>query len=185
MSKDNIDELFHQLKNDFDVEDPRRDHKERFLAKLNNHNKVLAKKTTRTFWKPFLSIAASIILLITIVIGTQQTDDSRELASVSPEMSVTQDFFTTTIATELSKIQNEKSPEVQTLIADAMKQLNILEKDYQSLKQDLTISGDDSRVIYAMISNFQNRIDLLQKTLEQIKNVKQLNNTTNENKNTI
>ena len=36
-----------------------------------------------------------------------------------------------------------------------------------------------------MISNFQNRINILQNTLEQIENVKQLNNTTNEKSTTI
>jgi hypothetical protein len=85
----------------------------------------------------------------------------------------------------LKKITDESSPETQSLINDALKQMKILENDYESLKKDLTESNDDNRVIYAMISNFQKRIDLLKNTLEQINTVKQLKNISNENESTI
>ena len=47
-------------------------------------------------------------------------------------------------------------------------------------KIDLTESGKDQRVIYAMISNFQSRIDILTTVLEQIEDVKQLKTNTNQ-----
>ena len=50
---------------------------------------------------------------------------------------------------------------------------------------DLNESGDDHRVIYAMISNFQNRINILQNTINQIKIIKQLKNQSNETISTI
>ena len=53
------------------------------------------------------------------------------------------------------------------------------------LKEDLTISGDDSRVIYAMISNFQSRIEVLQNVLQKIEEIKQLKQITNENATTL
>ena len=125
-------------------------------------------------------IAASIVLLVTVFVGINKQEDVLDLASVSPEMAETQDFFTTSIDEELRKLQQESSPEVQILIQDALKRIKFLEKDYESLKIDLKNSGEDNRVIYAMISNFQNRIDILQNTLEQINTVKQLKNTSNE-----
>jgi hypothetical protein len=108
-----------------------------------------------------------------------------DLASISPELSETQEFFTTTIAQELSVLNNERSPKTEAIINDALTQINILEKEYESLKVHLSESGDDKRVIYAMIANFQNRIDLLQNVLKQIEEVKQLNNENNENNATI
>ncbi len=188
MSKDKIDQLFNRLKNDYDFEAPSLQHEQRFLAKLHNQGKeniIVISKSKRGLWKPFIGIAASFALLFSIFIGIQQTDDSRDLASVSPKMSETQDFFTTTIGAELTKLQNETSPEAQSLVQDAMRQIKILEYNYESLKQDLSVSGDDDRVIYAMISNFQSRIDLLQNVLQQIENVKQLKNTNYENSTTI
>ena len=100
-------------------------------------------------------------------------------------MSKTQNFFTSTISEELLKLNEERSPDTEVLINDAMNQMKILEKEYESLKIDLTNSGDDKRVIYAMISNFQTRIDLLKSVMETIENVKQLKKNNNENSITI
>jgi hypothetical protein len=100
-------------------------------------------------------------------------------------LSETQAFFTTAIIQEIATLNNERSPKTETIINDALNQVNILEKEYESLKIDLTESGDDKRVIYAMISNFQNRIDVLQNVLKQIEEVKQLNKNNNENNTTI
>ena len=46
-----------------------------------------------------------------------------------------------------------------------MFQMKVWEENYEQLKLDLEASGKDERVIYAMISNFQDRIDLLQNVL--------------------
>ncbi|WP_298537318.1 hypothetical protein [uncultured Algibacter sp.] len=182
MSKDNLDNIFKSLENNFDIEVPNNGHEARFLDKLNNQNNELAKvvKLKRTPWKPLIGIAASIALLISVFIGFNQHENVMDLANVSPEMAETQDFFTTSIDEELKKLKKESSPEVQVLIQDALKRIKLLEKDYETLKVDLKNSGEDNRVIYAMISNFQNRIDILQNTLEQVNIVKQLKNTSNE-----
>lgn len=66
-----------------------------------------------------------------------------------------------------------------------MRRLEALEIEYEALKKDLSKSGDDNRVIFAMISNFQNRIHLLQNTLEHIQNIKQLKHLDNETYTTL
>ena len=185
MKKDTIENLFDNLKHEFDVEEPTENHEKRFMKKLNNQDIVAVNTSKRNLWKPFIGIAASIAILVTVFVGTQPEETANDLASISPEMAETQNFFTSTIATELIKLEKESNPEMKLLIADAMVQIQRLEKEYNSLKEDLSESGNDKRVIYAMISNFQNRIDILQNTLKQIENVKQLKNTQNENSTTI
>ena len=95
-------------------------------------------------------------------------------------MSETQDFFTATIENELKKLNKERSPLTEQIITDALEQIQLLQKDYQKLKRDLTKSGGDQRVIYAMINNFQNRIDILNIVLEEIDTIKNLKTNTNE-----
>ena len=186
MSKDNLDKLFENLQNEFDIEMPNLNHQQRFLDKLNNQNKITKAPVTRlSYWKPLLSIAASVVLLVALFFGMQQEVSAKDLASVSPEMAQTQNFFTSTISNELAKLENETTPETEILVKDAMKQIEKLEAKYELLKQDLSESGDDSRVIYAMISNFQNRIDLLQNVLQKIEEIKQLKQITNENATTL
>ncbi|MFI1743174.1 hypothetical protein [Thalassobellus sediminis] len=187
MSKDNLDNLFNRLEHDFDLETPETNHTQRFLDKLNNkaEPKLTINKRSRQLWKPFMGIAASIALLVSIFIVTQQQPETRDLASVSPKMAQTEDFFIVSINDELNKLQEVSSPETKKIIEDALDRIKNLEKDYENLKYDLNESGNDNQVIYAMISNFQNRIDILQNTLEQINIIKQLKNQSNENSTTI
>lgn len=186
MSTDNLDNMFKDLQGSFDIQEPKEDHKKRFMAKLNNQNQtVQLSKKQWPIWKPLIGVAASVVLIIALVIGNNQDADIAGLASVSPEMAQTQDFFTSTIAIELKKLESASNPETKLLIQDALNQMKRLENEYESLKTDLSESGNDQRVIYAMISNFQNRIEILQNTLQQIEIVKQLKNSKHENNNTI
>ena len=182
MNKNNIDDLFKRLDNNFDVENPSINHEARFLEKLKEQNKPTFKMVnSRTkFLKPFIGIAASLIILISVFIGSQHKEETLDLASVSPKMAQTQDFFTASINEELKKLQEASEPEVQSIIQDALLRINHLEENYENLKLDLKESGEDNRVIYAMISNFQNRIDILQNTLEQINIIKQLKNSSSD-----
>jgi len=158
--------------------EPKDGHRLRFLQQLNEQNKKPVKRLIP--WKP-LAIAASLLVIFALAVpfinpGAAQAD----LASISPEFAQTQHFFTSTIKQELGTLKLEKSPETIILIEDALEQMEVLEKDYEKLKKDLVKSGKDDRVIHAMISNFQNRIDLLQHVLEQIDQLKTLKQETHE-----
>lgn len=186
MSKTTLDNLFEDLNGKFDIEEPTSGHQKRFLDKLNNQNKVVPNNIkVFNLWRPLAGIAASIALIISVFVSIQTSNSHKDLASVSPEMANTQAFFTNAITNELEKLNSEESPEYQDLIVDTMFQIKILEENYEQLKIDLDESGDDKRVIYAMISNFQSRIDLLQNVVEQINNLKQEKLEENENSSTL
>ena len=175
MKEDTIERLFKGLQNDFDIEIPESDHEQRFLEKLkSNKAQVIDKKPKRRFYKPFMAIAASIVLCFGLLFVLQSKPEMSGLASVSPELSQTQDFFTAAITSELNKIRDQRNPENEILVSDALKQMELLEKNYERLKIDLKESGNDKRVIYAMISNFQSRIDILENVLKSIEDFKQL-----------
>ena len=180
MKKDAIDQLFEKLEGDFDIERPRLDHRDRFLSKLNSTDSNLVIETSKSFklWRPFLAVAATLLLSFSLLTIFIQPNNTNDLANISPELSKTQDFFTSTIDNELNKLNKERTPQTKILIDDALKQLKILENDYESLQKDLIKSGEDKRVIYAMISNYQNRINVLQNVMERIDDVKQLKQTT-------
>ena len=178
---DKLTEFIRDNREAFDLEDPNTGHEKRFLARLRaQQDEQSGGSASSTPWKPFLMIAASIVLMFVLVIGSGSGAE-RDLASVSPELANTQDFFTTAISAELEKLNSEDSPEFQDLIVDALFQINLLEQEYQQLKIDLQESGNDKRVIHAMISNFQNRIDILQMVTEQIDEIKQAKDQDNEN----
>lgn len=178
----NIDELFDSLKGEFDIETPKEDHHVRFLDKLNGDS---VKKSSGFNWKPFLSIAASLLIGLSLFIGLNNNDEETGLASVSPEYAEAQDFFTISLESELKKLNDERSPFTEKIINDALIEISDLETEYNQLKTDLEESGNDQRVIRAMIENFESRILILNDVLDNIEKIKQLNISSDETKNTI
>lgn len=186
MKKDKLKELFGRLEGEFDVENPRFLHQQRFLNKLKNQQKPVPKKwKTNRFFKPWMGVAASIAILLTVVFSFQFGNDEKGLAGISTEMAKTQAFYTASIAHELREIKKQQTPENKLLIEDALKQLQKLETEYVKLQKDLTASGGDDRVIFAMISNFQNRINILKNVLEKIQELEQLKQKNHELPTTI
>ncbi len=176
MKNNDFNGLFEDL--NFDIEEPHTGHKERFFNKLDNRFESPAKKDKfRSSWGPVLGIAASFLLAFFLLgefIAPNSSEKASDLAGISPELKQTQEFYTSVIRKELNALNAEKSPETEAIINDALLQMEKLEKNYESLKEDLVISGKDNRVIYAMIQNFQQRIDLLNDVLNQIENIKTL-----------
>ncbi|TYC18167.1 hypothetical protein ES677_01955 [Bizionia gelidisalsuginis] len=183
MKNDNIETLFKDLHQDFNVETPNTGHHARFLEKLDTQNALGAlpiSTSKRELWKPITAIAATIVLLVALTLTLKPNNPVHDLANVSPEMANTQTFFTSVINEKLNTINNAKSPETTLLIKDAMVQMEILEKEYNQLKIDLTESGNDKRVIHAMINNFWNRINLLKEVVDTIEGLKTINYNTDE-----
>lgn len=182
MKTDKLTELFEDL--NFDTAEPKAGHKDRFFEKLEQSKKQTRREPkVRSLWGPFLGIAASIALAI-VLFGNIHMNNvpgrKGDLASVSAEMKETQNFYTSVIQKELKNIEAEKTPETEAMINDALTQMEKLETEYSKLKKDLVNSGQDKRVIYAMISNFQQRIDLLNNVLTQIENIKSLKTQSHE-----
>jgi hypothetical protein len=183
MKKDTIDNLFKNLEGSFNIEETPKEHQHRFLDKLNEQSKSIKLEKYNGFpVRKLLAIAAVFAVIVTIgslFVNTEAT--AADLASVSPEMEQTQSFFTSTINRELKTLTDFNNPDSKYLVQDALKQMDILEKKYKLLKTDLVESGNDKRVVYAMIQNFQNRIILLEQVIEKIEEVKNLNIQKNEN----
>jgi len=161
--KSNLDKIFDQ---NFDLAEPSIGHFERFENRISNPVK---KKTSH--WK-LLSIAASVILLFGIWFGQNLQNDRLELADLSPKMEETQNYFTSLIRTEIESINLQRNGDNEQLIDDSFLRLETLENQYVKLTIELKESNEDRRVIFAMISNYQQRIEILQNLLEQIDTIK-------------
>jgi hypothetical protein len=189
MNKDDLDSFFETQKNKFDIEEPSAIHKALFLEKLKTKDELLfAHKTKqrRSLYISFFGIAASILLIVTLNLNPFSKEENlKDLASVSPEMAKTKNFFTVAISEELYKLKKESIPEAKILILDTTKRLNTLEEAYENLKKDLNESGNDKRVIFAMITNFQMRIEILKTTLQKIDHIKQLKTASYDTNSTI
>ena len=179
MSSENLKKLFKNLEQGLDIENPNLGHEQRFLNKLVKQNEQGFSKTSnskRFSWKPFIGIAASIVLLISVFMFTTKGNSEIDLAKISPEMAETQTLFTSIFTNELSKINSEEMPEYQDLIVDALYKIKVIEEDYNQLVIGLKESPNDQLIISAMIINFQSRINVLQEVMQQIEEAKLSNN---------
>lgn len=158
--KDQLDTFFENT--NFDTDVPRFGHLERFEKRLNPTEKKKA------FSYKWISVAASIILMLGFWLGTNQSNSSIVLADVSPKMQEAESFFVATISQEIREIERFRNPRTEQIIEDALNQLENLEDKYQELVKELNNSNKDRRVIYAMISNYQSRIEILQNVLKQV-----------------
>ncbi|GGH02903.1 hypothetical protein GCM10011416_22180 [Polaribacter pacificus] len=157
----------------FDIEEPPFGHMERFEKRL----KEPRKKKYNFKW---LSLAASLLLLVGIWTGTNLSSSSLALADVSPQMQEAESFFVATIKQEIKEIEKFRNPSTERIINDALNQLKTLEKQYKKLVTDLNKTNNDKRIIYAMIRNYQSRIEVLQDVLKQIDEIKNPKNTEDE-----
>lgn len=184
MKNKNLEELFKDL--DFDVAEPVEGHENRFLEKLKQQKFETRNSggKLRMLWSPWVAVAAGLMLILMLAggsLGSGLLTDSADLAGISPEMKETQEFYTSLIKTELEKVQSASTPETEAIVNDALAQMEKLDKDYENLKKDLKNSGQDKRVIFAMISNLQQRIDVLNNVLQRIEKINELKNPDNEN----
>ncbi len=186
MNEKELDEFLKDL--DFDIAEPADGHYDRFLTKLKKekfpNTSGSQKGKIRMMWGPILAVAAGLLLIFTLAgvsLGPGILTDKGDLAGISPEMKETHQFYTNLIKTELEKVKAANTPETEAVVKDALLQLEKLDVDYGKLKEDLKKSGQDKRVIFAMISNLQQRIDLLNNVMDHIENIKELKNPNNEN----
>lgn len=171
-----LKDKFKELEGQFDVEMPDLGHFDRFQAKLEGESKPQVK---RNFWKP-LAIAASLMLLVSLS-GPLFSSNTTDLKDVSTEMGETQAYFTSVLNQELKSLTALETSENEQIIGDALAQMKKLEVDYKKLTIQLKESNEDKRIVYAMIDNYQKRIDILKSVINQINNINDSKFNSNEN----
>lgn len=174
-----MDDKLHTFfaENSFDIQEPHTGHKTRFLRKLEH-----PKKEKYFSWK-WMSIAASVVLLIGFYLGSSHQKNQYDLADVSPKMAEAQSFFISTINRELKEIEKYRNVETESVIEDSLDEIEELEDNYKNFKQELKVNGNERHAIQAMITNYQQRLEVLERLLiqlELLKNPKKLNTQNDE-----
>ncbi len=173
--KNTIEDFFKENREEFNLTEPNVGHFERFQARLQKVDEK-PKKKGGTPWY-VLAVAASVLMFFGYWMGNynqNSIDKGIELADVSPKMEETQNFYLATIQKELEVIKTKKTTANQKIIDDAFIQLELLETNYRKLTLELKESNADKRVIYAMITNFQNRLQILQNLMDQLEEFEEL-----------
>lgn len=156
-----MEDKLHQFfkENDFDVFEPHQGHLNRFQRKLEAPKKS---KKPSFFW---MSIAASVVLVLGFYLGSYQQKSTYDLADISPKMAEAQNFFVTTINQELKEVEQYRSLETEMVIEDSLNEIEELEDQYKTLVKELSKRDNKHQIIREMIQNYQQRLDVLEKLL--------------------
>ena len=152
-----MEDKLHQFfsENEFDFKEPSTGHLERFERRLN-----ASKQQKNTPWK-WLSVAASVVLIFGFWMGSNHQKSRLDLADVSPKMEEVQNYFVSAIHQEMKTLEKNRSLETETIIENALEQLEELEDSYKIFVIELTKNGTHRRIISAMIKNYQSRLNIL------------------------
>jgi len=135
-------------------------------------------KSNNSPWGRVLKVAAMIMVVCTIAFGyylnSQRISIEKNgiaLHNISSELADTEAFYTTQINEKIESIElvsGELDPAI-------LVQLELLDEEYQSLKDDLKDDADSEEVVNAMIGYYRLKLNMLEKILNEIKKNKDNN----------
>ena len=122
-------------------------------------------------WKPFLKIAASIVLIFVVGFtairfanNSQKYQDGVSLAEISPELAEAEYYYSRLVDEKFALIRSVNN-QLDPLITQ---EISVLDSAYQDLKNDLKDNMDNEEVINAMIQNYRIKLQILEQILDNI-----------------
>lgn len=129
--------------------------------------------------------AAAVAVLVTAISFAWFWDQSRalgteteslSLASVSEKYKEVEYFYKDQMASRLAQLEIEDNEADKYVYNEALAKLSKLDIDYSALEKDLAQNPGNTRIVYAMIQNYQLRITVLETLLQKL-NIKETQKT--------
>lgn len=162
----------------FDSQEPSPGHMERFEQKLHN-------RPSRSLFSriPYALKAAVVLLLValsSILIYEQaqiyyQNQRVLSLQDISDEFGEAEFYYTSLIKNKYQEINrlNRDDPKQKEML---MNELDEMDRLFHSLQKDFQSNPTDQRVINAMISHYQLKLEVMSQIISQLEEVNQVNN---------
>ncbi len=163
----------------FDSQEPSSGHMERFERKLRNSQ-------SRSLFSriPYVLKAAVILLLValsSILVYEQariyyQNQRVLSLQDISEEFGEAEFYYTSLINNKYQQINklNIDDPKQKKIL---MIELEEMDRLFHSLQKDFQANPKDERVINAMISHYQLKLEVMSQIIKQLEEVNQVNKT--------
>ncbi len=181
---DSLEKIIRGNRGTFSNLEPDDGHFDRFGQRLNKR----FKKRWQFNMDRLLKVAA--VLAIALFVGDQVYDrwlqpvEGIQLGDISSEYRETEVFYTTSINSGMTELNDyfsagKLNPDEQGLIR---KELQEMDKLYRELQNELKTNPSDERIIKAMVDYYQTKQAILERILDELKNVQNQNDDSHENK---
>ncbi len=160
----------------FDSQEPSPGHMERFERKVDRQHRSLFARI------PYVLKAAVVLLLValsSILIYEQariyyQNQQVLSLQDISDEFGEAEFYYTSLIKNKYQEIDrlNIDDPKQKEML---MIELDEMDKLFHSLQKDFQTNPTDTRIINAMISHYQLKLNIMSQIIKQLEEVNQIN----------
>ena len=163
----------------FDSFEPAAGHMDRFAGKLGRQRKSLFSRipyAVRVAAMVFLVAASSILVYEQV---TQKIHGSiSDLDVRMKELSEAEFYFASLIQEKHDAIDRYTSsdPEQNKIL---MNELETMDRMLKSLQDDLQTNPTDERIIHAMITHYELKLEVMSQIIRQLENIKQVTNNSN------
>jgi hypothetical protein len=158
---------------------PPEGHFERFELKLSRNSRKHS-----NYWIGFVSgmVAVAFIGILLFFHPGKAEKNSMTLSSVSEQYAEVEFYYTSSISqqtrklTEFSEKYGSDDPSLKMMV----KEIEEYDHTYSQICKELQTTPNDERVINAMITYYQTKLEIINRILKEIEN-KQVKSKTNEN----
>ena len=163
---DQFEKFIMENRSSFDDSEPSND-----LWNKIDHQLGKKKSTLSVIWK----VAAVLFLVSTIALLFDRQIESNSGPALSQEFVEAEDYYMMMINQRRQLITEKLTPEQEQ---EFLSEINDLDSMYLALKKTYQTNSSSERIMDAMINNLQLRLDILNRQLEILENIK---GQTNEN----
>lgn len=166
-----LEEIVLRHKESFDDLEPNEGHFERFESRLNKQKT----KTVEIKINVLIRVAAAVLILISgaIWIIINQTSKTVPYNGYTQEIQEVEYYYSTLVSEKMSQIkQYSNDPELkEKLIQEEFNELDSLNN---VLQKELKTTPGDERVINAIISHYQTKVEILNQILDDLQSIKHI-----------
>ncbi len=180
---DELKKLIAENREMFDSAEPSEGHIDRFSDILNQQNKQ-DNKTINFTWTAMLKVASVAILVV--LSGLYVTERLFELVpeakhtQSNPEFSETQQYYVQMVSLRIGEIEQMDKVMTSEQRQVLMEEMTNMDNMYKKLQNDLNAMPNDPRIMQAMLQHYQMKMDILNRIINDLENVQQLNSPNHE-----
>lgn len=165
---DQLEILIRDSRDEIQNDLPHDGHFERFEMKLDNNRK---KKPVR-FLAYVSSIAAVLVVALLVFTPGQGTSSSYTLSDVSEQYADVETYYQNTINKQFTLLESYEGSLDSEALKVAMEELEAYDTIYIQLCFDLAAAPNDERVINALLSYYQTKLEIVSTILNELENQK-------------
>jgi len=178
---DELKKLIEENRQMFDSAEPSEGHFDKFEKMLMA---TKANKTRSTVWPTLLKVAAIAILIILSGLYVTEHFILKTIPvanNQSTEFNEAQQYYIQLVDQRIGTIEQMKSNMTSEQKELLIQELSDMDEMFKKLQNDSKEMPNDPRIIQAMLQHYQMKIDILNRIVNDLKNVQYLNPQNHEN----